>query len=203
MNWLHIGTSPSVVKYLPVAKSEWQIDKVATCNRGLLIEPQPDVYVACDAYACVRFASLASKAQKRGTKCVTMYRKSRDAQERRNVEWYDEFLSLPPHGLSTRESYGAFRYTGPLTVEYAIRHGARRVILVGCDGYKPTEGPDYFDEESVRKSDGDRQVIHQRRTVEVLQPAFQHIANTWPDVQFVRYGEPCFTINAVNWEDRK
>lgn len=197
MNWLHIGSSPSVVEYLPRARQENRIDRTVSCNAGILIEPRPDVYLSVDFPSNRRFAEQARTAQAAGTHLVTL-RREPSALKARDCDWYDEFLELPPAGLLTRENWGAFRYTGPLSIEYAIRHGATTVILVGCDGYTGTN--DYFD----GWTDGKQEPagVYQRMTVEVLQPALQRLATVFHDVQFIQYGRPVYAICGANWSVR-
>ena len=193
MNWLHIGTAPSVLEYLPRARQEQRIDVTITCNAGILLEPTPDYYAAVDFPSHRRFGEQARAAQQRGTHLFTLQRLPQALRDR-NCEWYDEFLDLPA-GPPTREKWGEFRYTGPLCMEYAIRHGATTMILVGCDGY--TGKNDYFD----GWTDGKQEPagIYQRMTVEVLQPRFQQLVTLWPEVQWIVYGRPVYAIQGQNW----
>lgn len=193
MNWLHIGTSPSMLEYLPRARQENRIDVTITCNAGILIEPRPDFYAAVDFPSHRRFHEHARKAQEQGTHLITLKRVEASLKER-NCHWYDEFLDLP-NGPPTREKWGEFRYTGPMCMEYAIRHGATTLILVGCDGYTGTN--DYFD----GWTDGKQEPagVYQRMTCEVLRPAIQRLVRLWPEVQWLVYGNPVYAIQGENW----
>jgi hypothetical protein len=193
MNWLHIGTSPSVLEYLPRARLENRIDRTITCNAGIKLDPRPDYYACVDFPSQRMFNEHARAAQKGGTHLITLKRTA-EALRKRDCDWFDEFVDMP-NGPPTREKWGEFRYTGPMCMEYAIRHGASSLILVGCDGY--TGKNDYFD----GWTDGKQEPvgIYERMTVEVLQPAIQRLVSLWPEVQWLVYGRPVYAIRGDNW----
>lgn len=196
MNWLHIGTSPSVLDYLPRARQENRVDVTITCNAGIKLEPRPDYYAAVDFPSHRRFVEQAREAQRKGTHLITAQREP-SALKDRDCDWYDEFLSFGS-GPPTREKWGEFRYTGPMCMEYAIRHGAMTLILVGCDGYTGTK--DYFD--GWTSGGDDPPGIYQRMTVEILQPAIQRLVRLWPEVTWIVYGRPVYAIQGDNWTVR-
>lgn len=199
MNWLLIGSSPSVLEYLPRVRQECRIDRTITCNSGIELEPFPDVYCCVDSISQKRFSSAAREAQKQGTRLICLKR-TPQALRNRDCDWYDEFIENG-QGKPTRSKWGAFRYSGPLCVEYACRNGATTVYLVGCDGYSNQQPEQYFNgfrSTTCIPRDG----LYQRCTVEVLQPAFQHIAELWHDVRFVQYGDPFYAIAGDNWTVR-
>jgi len=194
MNWLHIGSSPSVLEYLPRARQENRIDKTITCNAGILLEPRPDYYAAVDFPSQRRFVEQARAAQQNGTRLITM-RREPQAMRDRDCDWYDEFIVMPDGGPPTRDKWGAFQYTGPMCVEYAIRHGAKCVILVGCDGY--TGVNDYFD--GWNNDHADPNFRYERMTIHHLKPRLQQLARLFPEVQFLQYGDPVYAVDADNW----
>lgn len=199
ITWLHVGTSPTVTETLPYVRNHHVINRTITCNAGLHLVPVPDVYVAVDRVATTDhdLYTLARNAQVQGTRLVTLDRDPQ-ALKTRQVEHFDEFLTLQGHKPATRERWGQFRFSGPLCVEYAIRQGATHIIMVGCDGYKGGTA-DYFD---GRKCFQAHQNVFQTKTMQVLKPQFQHLAHTWPEVQFIQYGKPCFSVSSPNWQVR-
>jgi len=194
-----IGTSPTVVQTLPAVTVRHQFERVITCNGGLSLAPLTDVYIAVDMHAGRQFAAQARHAQRGGTRLVTLNRDARALRER-DVDWYDEFLELGP-GEPSRATWGAFRYTGPLSLEYALRHDASSLVLVGCDGYRHGGSEDYFDGQQCARRN--LATTAEQRTREALAPAFQARARLWPEVPIVQYGDPAFEIDSPNWEVRR
>lgn len=193
MTWLHIGTSPSVLEFLPLVRRDWTIDQIVTCNRGILLESHPDVYMLIDQIACREFHDASKAAQASGTRLVTLQRGEKSIRDR-GLEHFDEFLN--------ESEWGPFRYTGPLCLKYASRQGATTILLVGCDGYHGDGTPDYFDGwTSAKREQYTAEYLHQRQTLDVLKPAFESVARENPGVEFVRYGTPCFQVSAGNWSD--
>lgn len=193
MRWLHIGTSPTVKETLPHVRQEFQFDKIMTCNRGLLLEPFPDVYLATDMKVGKLHEKDARTAQAKGTRLVTLQRNEQSLIQRR-MHFYDEFIT---EGRSdpTRADWGMFRLTGPMCLEYACRNGAKEIVMVGCDGYRG-EAQDYFDDCWRDKRPG-----CEHRT-QILHMAFGLVANCFDDVRFIRYGKPLRNVDARNWEER-
>lgn len=190
--WLFIGSSPSAPAGLALARRTHVIDRTITCNAGILLEPTPDVYLCIDHVACRRYADHAMAAASRGTHTVTLARDERALRERR-LDQYAERLTLPGHGEPTRETWGSFRYSGPLCMEYALRHGASRLILVGCDGYRHGDAHDYFDGEYRRP------INPRTATGEVVVPRTRRLCQLWPETQWTVYGSLAYAINEPNW----
>src|SRR5690606_40945843 len=118
MKWLVVGSSPSVVDTLPHMESGL---RTVTTNAGILLL-QPDVLFLFDRTACQSHAELARFARFQGTKLVTLKRQQ-EAMERRGVADFDEFAD--------EAEYEEFKLSGLFCVEYACRHGASVVQLVG------------------------------------------------------------------------
>ena len=191
MRWLMIGTSPTVLQTLPIARQQG-IGRIITCNGGLGVVPTPDVYIATDQIACQKYAPAARQAQQHGTRCVTLLRQ-KSALRDRDCHWYDEFLELGT-GEPTAATWGCFQYTGPQTLEYALRNGATSVVMAGCDGYRYCDGNDYFDNQTLNpRPDGDPQ----QRT-QCMARRYLQLARLFP-VPIIQYGDPVFDIDAPNW----
>lgn len=163
---------------------------------GIRLCDTPDVYILIDARGCQLYSADAHRAHIAGTRCVTLRRKPESLRER-NIDWFDEFIDEGTGGF-TRSGYGQFRYSGPLCVQYACLHGAKRVVLVGCDGYKGVK--DYYDGSELTKvPPREPTYVFEHRTMGVLVPAFRNLAEVWPDVEFIQYGDPCFSVDSSNW----
>lgn len=198
-NWLMIGTAPTVLCTLPIAHHlHPDAACVATSNGGLGIWPVPDVYLATDMLATKRFAQQARQAQDNGTRLVTLRRNNRSLKDR-DSDWYDEFLELG-RGLPSRAKWGEFTYTGPLLLEYLLRNGATKIILVGCDGYRHGDERDYWDGQTMERIPAR---TGQQRTIETLGPGFEVRARLFPEVPIIQYGDPAFQIDSPNWEVRR
>ena len=193
--WLMIGSSPSVLQTLP------QFDDFAgtviTCNAGIKLWPDPHYFAAIDQLATLQWHDLALAAQKRGTKLITLKRGTRATKDRK-IGHYDIHIQEGRGVEPTQSSWGCFRYTGPLCVEFACRYGAEAIHLIGMDGYR--SGNDYFDPETERRHIKAPESSH---NINHLQPRLQNLTSTWPDVQFIQHGNPCYTVSAPNWEIRE
>jgi len=194
--WLMIGSSPSVLQTLPQFAD---FDGMTiTCNSGICLWPVPDVYFAIDQFASVMWHDEAANAQRMGTKLVSVLRGPKAAKQRK-IEHYDLFLDLAHKTNPSRTDYGEFRYSGPLCVEHACHNGAEVIHLIGMDGYR--HGNDYWDAD---KALGRRNLPNMKstHTEAHIQPRMQQLADVWHDVQFIQHGDPCYVVNADNWEVR-
>ena len=191
--WLVIGSSPSVLETLPRVDAALPSKVVITCNSGIKLWPTPSVYFLVDQLATLKFEQEARIAQQHGTILATLLR-GQKAQQERHIEHFDEHLILS-NDKPTRTQFGAYRYTGPLCIEYACHREATEVHLVGMDGYRFTG--DYFDPDSDRKHTGKCQ--YEKGTVEVLEPRIRELVQVWHDVEFHLYGDPCYSVSAPNW----
>lgn len=171
-----------------------------TCNSGIKLLPRPNYYFAIDQNAGHVHKDAAREAQQNGTTLVTLHRDCR-AMRDRAVDWYDVHLTIPEQGDPTRENFGAFRYSGPLCIQFACLEGAQTVYLVGMDGYRVGRNHQYdgcyFDYEWRTKPRPYRWPVEVTR--DVILPAYTHLVRLWHDVQFVLVGDPCYKIEAPNW----
>lgn len=190
--WLFIGSSATAPEALRLARERHAIDCTITCNAGLALVPVPTVYVCVDHVASRRYYEQARYAAANGTHTVTIRRDERALRERQ-LDQYAERLTLPGHGEPTRETWGSFRYSGPLCMEYALRHGATRLVLVGCDGYRHGDAHDYFDGKYRRP------INPRTATGEVLVPRTRLLCRLWPETQWTVYGSLAYAINEPNW----
>ncbi len=172
-----------------------------TCNAGIKLCPHPDFYLAVDQISSREHEDAARKAQRSGTRLVTLAR-DLDAQGERHIDHFDLAISEDPKALPHVGGYGRFRYSGPLMLEVALNHGATEIHLVGFDGYDP-DRPMYFDQ-SERDWNGEasqRDDIQRRAPLfhQVAQEAFGRIARAWAHCRFVQHGPTTFQVAAPNW----
>ena len=197
--WLMIGTATSVARTYPRVRSEiGESVTTITTNGGIRVEVFPNIYVLIDQVACEYYSNDAWVARTSGTFLVTLDR-VQSALVSRGIAHYDEFVSLPrkpakPH----RGGYGSFRYSGPFCLEYACNNGAKKIHLVGFDGYR-FQGDYVHADNPGRIGPKDPKTEGVMRTKDILEPACNDIANAWNDVEFIQYGEPQFVVDADNW----
>lgn len=195
MDWLFVGSAPSVLRGLHATRD--MPCRTITTNAGIKLVPIPTVYVTVDMRAGPRYENMARCAQRHGTRLVSLQRCEK-AQRERKVDFYDEFLELGQE--STRTSYGPFRYSGPLCIEYACHQGADTIHMVGFDGYK--HDLDYFDPEDpvrqMKKLSRPRADTHNE---EFAQRA-KTLSEVWPDVSFVLWGNPVWQT-PDSWDVRR
>lgn len=93
-----------------------------------------------------------------------------------------------------RGTYVAVGATGGHLLQHAVNLGAKKVVLVGFDGYKSRPGhlqPDTFDGK-FGPSYGES------HTKQWYGPGIQQVINACPDVVFEFYGRPTFPIVGKN-----
>ena len=191
--WIVVGSSPLAREAYAKAKVRYPEAPVITCNRGLVIEPNPDFFFLSDMVACDLWAADGKMAANRNgkTKTVTL-RRDPQAMKMRKVDDFD---------LVVREGhpFEPFQMSGLWCVEFAIRFGlARRVVLCGMDGYRKELGvTDYFPgAHRIPENEGKGKEL----TPKVVCPLSDRIARKYPTVHFLQIGDPCYAIDLPNWE---
>jgi len=181
-----IGSSPLAVEAVERVKADNDVDKVITCNRGIVIDPTPDYYFLTDGKASRLFNAHARNAQMAGTVCVTLKR-CEAALRNRGLDWFDEIVRED-------DGYEPFKMSGIWCLEYAARHGATTIFLAGMDGYSgDLSVPDYFVStwgHVTRQTDW---------THEIIKPRCDVLAAKYPDIAWIQYGQPRYSVRAANW----
>ena len=197
MRWVFVGSSPAAPMHVDCILPKLRPCKTITCNAGLKLLPNPDVYFCADRVACQRYHDLARKAHAQGTRMVTMHR-YRQALEERRVEWYDEFIVNgvdPP----TPQRWGCFNQSGPFSMEYACRQGATEIHLLGCEGYAAHS---YFDQHERGEEHTEPALRHKVADSETLKQLVKRmtlVLQCFVFVPFYVYGQPCYSIDSPNW----
>ena len=193
MKWVFVGSSPKAPEHVADILPRLRPCRTISCNAAIKLL-HPDVYFLADQVACRRYSNLAKEAREvSGTHLVTMHR-YKQALELRNVHWFDEFLINgvdPP----LPERWGAYNMSGAISLEYACRHGATEVHLLGCEGY--TDQQSYFDQSDrctefkIADSETTKQLV--KRTMMVVE--------CFTSVQFYVYGPIHYQIPLPNWHE--
>ena len=113
----------------------------------------------------------------------------------RRVDGFDEFLpGGPTQNRFLRGGYSA-GLSGLLCLEYVVNHGAKRIHLVGMNGYAGRVGGDYFDGHETPVNTPDKRLRHTR---EIIEPFVQTVVDACPDVEFVFYGQLNYRVTGRN-----
>lgn len=194
MKWLMVGTSPSVLRTLPLFDGASRYRTITT-NAGIRLIPCPDVFVLIDHLAMREYHAAAMKAKESGAHLVTLHRE-RPMPDRR-ADDYSEHVEVG--GEPTRDSFGEFRLSGPFCLEYACHNGASEIHMIGFDGYR-WQGDYYADRLPSNNQQNGSQRHGVQRTHSVMKPRCEELARVWSDVRFIQYGEPTFRVESDNWE---
>lgn len=189
--WLILGSSVGAERWYGQAKA--LADVRCTCNGGITVESEPDWYWLTDPHAIERHLETARAASQRGVRIIT---------SRQSAKAKGELVRLAHTTLDyarrfeqrwRRGEYVNGRTSGCFLVQFAINNGAKRVLLVGMEGYKSRENEvvtDYFDGRDGLASHGD--------TMHYYVPMMRSIIEQCPDVEFVFYGHPNYDVAAPN-----
>lgn len=174
--WLILGSGPSAPDWYDKVRP--LVDKVATCNAGIELCPQPDVYALCEAATFPMYAEQYRKARETGTRVITI-----DCVGPANKRDMDEVLPVLGPDIFDMETWekGVYRNgvtTGSILVQYAVNNGATEVHLVGFEGYHAKTGPGQF-----------------VKTNNYQGPLFYRMAAVCPEVQFTFYGRPLYDVS--------
>jgi hypothetical protein len=176
--WLCLGCSPQALENL--SRVDGQYDISITCNKGIeLLEP--DYYFLWDTPSCELYAQRAKTLT--GTTRITMAQEA-GLLKRRNIHWFDELVC-------NFKRYEPFQFSGLWCLEYACRHFADTVLMVGMDGYQYAgEHFNCFIPERHRRYN---------KAGLLLESCTRTIVNKYPDVSFRLYGNPTYSLVAENF----
>jgi hypothetical protein len=173
-HWMVLGTGPSAESWF--AKVLPKATHTATCNAGINMLPNPDVYAVCESAAFPAYRDQYMRAKAQGTKLITIDRVYPSEQE--------GFEVLQVQGPKEYEvgswEKGVYRHgltTGSFLVQYAANHGADVIHLLGFDGYPTSAGPG--------------QVI---KTAYYQGPLFYRMVEACPEIEFIFYGRPRYDV---------
>lgn len=196
-SWIVLGAGPDAVEMLALARRRCPTARIVTTNGGInLFRPPdvPEVYFLTDQMGCHIYHDPARLMQRHGTRLVTLKRSESSLKSRR-VDHFDEFLPGGPiQNQFVRGGYSG-GLSGLLCLEYAVNHGAKRVHLVGMNGYAGVEGSDYFDGHETPLNPPDKRLRHTR---EIVEPFTQAVVDACPDVEFVFYGRINYRVAGAN-----
>lgn len=199
--WLVAGSSESAVDWFDHALCD--ADVSITTNGGLFLwmadDHCPDWYFLSDNKACELFRRYVPRMRRMGMKLATPRRKE-CAMQARGVADADEFITMreaaedPPR--YDHERYVHSRFSGTICTQFALKHGADRIVWIGMDGYKST--PAHIQQETFDGRMGKQQGKH--TTHNVIQPFYQSCIDQNPGVQFVMAGKPRYELSGHNFK---
>ncbi len=179
-----MGSGPRAACDYPFAVAA-DVDVIATCNGGLVIEPNPSWLWLTDTLAVKIYMDAARAAIAQGSQLITGM-----ATVARIPEIGRLAAQIMNYDLTQKKDWipGLLvngRTSGCFLVQHAVNCGADQVHLVGISGYKSGKGQavvDHFDGETVGSINGE--------TMDYYGPMLQSVMDQSPGVQFVFYGEP-------------
>ncbi len=192
--WLILGAGVrAVTDYLLAKQRNKNIDVVATANSGIIIEPNPSFVWLSDAKAIDIYYQPVADAVDRGSRLLTIA----DAVLKRPfVEASAYSIFNYPLTEQTEWTPGLMvngKTSGCALVQFAVNHGAEKVILVGMSGYKSGGGhthKDYFH--------GKAGSVNNDKTMRGYGPVLQSVIDQCPDVIFEFYGKPNYDWKGEN-----
>ena len=192
--WLVLGSSPSMPEFADSAFG--CVDHVATCNLGVVEcmhqRRPPEVYGVLDSSA---YRGLGRYIRAMQDDCGTMV-VTDDGAAKRGV--HADLVLLQqrwkPDSVYRRGMYLAAPCSGAMILQVVLMLGAKRVVLVGMEGYRSTRQerkPDTFTGAMGCEGAGEM-------TLAWYGPLLQQIVDGCPDVAFVMCGDPAFPLQGRN-----
>lgn len=125
--WIALATGPSAERYYDIAKNDSPGASVITCNAGLKIEKNPDLYWVSDRGAVKKYKQEYKRFHNNGGKIVSAHK------HRSNLNLDHEVFDYS--SKMDDDSYHG-RTSGIIQVRYLMEEvGADIIRLVGYDGY--------------------------------------------------------------------
>lgn len=160
-SWLVIGGAPSAKEWFPRIKAE----KVITCNAGLQVCPNADVYWLSDPVAIHRYKPDWEKFK------GEIVCNADIGRERTEFPYLDKGVVF--HG----------RCSGVLCCRVAIARGATELHLIGFEGYRPEDKWQGVDGKPVAERGEQALKVNEAQEV-----AFWDISKAHPEVKVKVYG---------------
>lgn len=179
--WIVVGSSPGGQYAQRLAgRLPWAMT-ITTNAAYRWLSSNPHVYFLSDSLGCELHGNDAAMMQVSGTRLVTL-RRAQAALHSRGVDRFDEFLPLNGPGENPRfvpGEYAQCALSGLFCLQYALNHGARRIHLIGMEGYTdPGKGT--------------------RMLETYCGPFTQSCVDACPSVQFVTYGHLNYPLHGDN-----
>lgn len=203
--WIVVGSSPGVEEIFDATLAAYPGATTITCNAGVNLffacAPErvaPDYYWLSDFKACGSYRRAARTARAMGTRVVSFHRDSEQALAERGITRDDLLIRVDePQGLPrfTPGKYVMSGLSGTLCVQFALNHGASRVVLIGHDGYRSSTNGlvvDNFDGRTGKPGSWE----HNER---FIRPLLQSCIQTCPGVEFIQYGKPLYALEGPNY----
>ncbi len=205
-NWVVVGASPSAPDHIAHAVARWPTPTTIACNGGawLFGDNPPNYYWLCDTLSARNHGDDARRFQSDGSRLVTDRSRLRLIASG-GVDSADVILDATkqrgpkPHTTFTPGQYTGGGVSGTWCLQFAVNNGARRVALVGLEGYRTGRGPVYRDHFHDTKHLSPCNMMA-KITRLLIGPLTQNIITKCPDVEFVCYGKPTYPLVGDNLE---
>ena len=198
MTWIVLGSSLTAPDMLKVARADYGDTTLITTNSGIELA-EPDYYFLSDQFACKQFGQRSKDMQANGMKVITLKRLP-DALHRRGLDHADILLPIIHTGTPMIFERGVYRdcmFSGLYCSLFAINNGAKRMVVVGHEGYPPGEDdPSYWYSAEKPLEHPPEQRL--RYTKLYIGPWWQKVADACPDIEFVFYGDLNYKISGPN-----
>lgn len=190
--WLVVGSSPSARAGLDYARHMLADTPhmVITTNGGIMLVPEPDVFLIHDPAAAKKFDRHIRAARAVGTRIVkSRLRGHRQAHVMAEVDADEVIWSERPDGTRYRtDAYVSSGTSGSICAQWAVKHGAEHVVMVGMEGYL-SDGAEL----RVETFDGRRgHRLQWKRTVDRYGPFMGSMCQQLPAVRFTWIGRPIY-----------
>lgn len=193
--WIVVGSSVNAPRDLRAATIRYPFAKSIAVNGSFQLFDwsmrPPAVYFVADHVACNLYGGDTHSMRKQGTKLVTLKR-DRGALKTRGVDHFDEFLKSTQSDHFVRGSYADMGISGLWALQYAVNSGAKRIVLVGMEGYTGIAANDYWFHDAVDKPQ------RAQHTREIIGPFTQSIVSACPDVEFEFWGNLNYRVSGAN-----
>lgn len=186
--WLILGSGPTAADdYARVRPTLPDGSIIATCNAGIRIEPDPDIYWLTDSQAVKLYETDLLASHRRGIYIVTSVTACKHCPILKPLASEVLDYSTAKVRVWTPGRLCNCRTSGGLLAQLAVIRGADEVHLIGMSGYATTIGKrtlDYFDGRAGKPGHED--------VMRYYGPMMQSMFSQCPGVRFVFHGK-------VNW----
>jgi len=208
--WVVVGSSLSVIEHADAVLDAFIDATTIAANAAIkLFEGRsgPDYFIAIDECAGIELQQHIEAKVAQGTRFMS-YSKSNLVNNIRGIGRLPGFevntpmpsILLDMGPLTTTYVPGEIvfaQYCGLAAMQYAIREGATELVIVGCDGYPGDRPMVDFPVVTFDGKCGDSMGMVQTRTV--IEPFMRSMVAQCPDVEFVQFGRPLYTVDAPNY----
>lgn len=196
--WIVFGTSPSAVHFSDPVMSLYPSAITIVANGAITLfsamHVDPDYVWIHDGWTAALFSFHIRSAQRRKTVIVAPERAVVPLAEHRiKVNLATKLSPMGSAAAFVRESDEYCGCSGSIITKFAISNGAKRIALVGMEGYVSSSSRAAVDTFDGRRGPHAGQLLNADRA-----RLLQSMIDACPDVQFEFYGEPRYKLIGDN-----